>query len=235
VRSYKTEERTDGNMRKRLTWSIRVASVIVMMSHLTGFAQTAAGDSTAPVTIGGFVDTYFSLNFGRPISRLNRLTNFDLAESQFVLAGAELDIARAATPVGFRLELATGATADMNNSGPESARLFQQAYLTFVVPAGAALPSTSASFSRIWGMKHSRRRTTSTTRDRSCSPGQSHTTTLESERAIPDREPHGFIVLFQRVEQQRGEYRKDLRRRAVIHSGSVPRRDTELDRWAGRT
>jgi hypothetical protein len=130
----------------RMPWSIGLVGMLVLTAHLTGFAETAAGDSTSPVTIGGFVDTYFSLNFGRPTSRLNRLTNFDLAESQFVLAGAELDIARAATPVGFRLELATGASADMNNSGPESARLFQQAYLTFVVPVGAGLTVDAGKF-----------------------------------------------------------------------------------------
>ena len=58
----------------------------------------------------------------------------------------KLDIARAATPVGFRLELATGGTADMINSGPESARLFQQAYLTFIVPVGAGLTVDAGKF-----------------------------------------------------------------------------------------
>jgi hypothetical protein len=109
-------------------------------------AQTEPADSTAPVTVTGYVDTYFSLNFARPQSRLNRLTNFDLAESQFTLSAAEVDIARAATPIGFRIELAAGAATDMMNGGTESARIFQQAYLTFVVPVGSGLTVDAGKF-----------------------------------------------------------------------------------------
>jgi hypothetical protein len=109
-------------------------------------SQTTASDSTAPVTITGFVDTYYSLNFARPQSRMNRLTNFDLAESQFTLSAAEVDIARAATPIGFRIELATGSGPDQINSGTETARIFQQAYITFVVPVGAGLTLDAGKF-----------------------------------------------------------------------------------------
>lgn len=120
-------------------------AAVLLVSPATP-AQTGEADSTAPVTVSGFVDTYFSLNFARPQSRLNRMTNFDLAESQFALSAAEVDIARAATPIGFRIELATGAATDMMNSGTESARIFQQAYLTFVVPVGSGLTIDAGKF-----------------------------------------------------------------------------------------
>ena len=76
-------------MIKHATWIFRACILVSILTQDPGRAQTNEADSTAPVTIGGFVDTYFSWNFGRPASRTNRLTNFDLAESQFVLSSAE--------------------------------------------------------------------------------------------------------------------------------------------------
>lgn len=137
-----------GTLTENYRTGIRLLCILgltVMVTSVGVLAQAPA-DSTAPVTISGFVDTYYSFNFARPQSRLNRLTNFDLAESQFTLSSAEVDIARAATPVGFRLELATGSGADQINAGTESARIFQQAYLTFIVPIGAGLTIDAGKF-----------------------------------------------------------------------------------------
>jgi hypothetical protein len=130
----------------RYAWYVCITASLLIFCPWAGVAQSASADSTSPVTYGGFVDAYFSWNFARPASRTNRLTNFDLNESQFVLSSAEFDIVRAATPVGFRLELATGGAADMMNSGPESARLFQQAYVTLVVPVGSGLTVDAGKF-----------------------------------------------------------------------------------------
>jgi len=110
-------------------------------------AQTATRDSTSPVTIGGFVDSYFSWNFGRPSSHTNRLANFDLTENQIMLSTAEIDMQKAANPIGFHIELAVGSAADINNAGnSESAKLVQQAYLTAVVPIGAGLTIDAGKF-----------------------------------------------------------------------------------------
>jgi hypothetical protein len=103
-------------------------------------AQTAPADSSTPITIAGFVDTYFSWNFNRPVSHKNALTNFDLSENQVALAAAEVDIAKLPSPVGFRIEIAGGATPNMiHGDVTETTQLFQQAYLTAVVPFGAGL------------------------------------------------------------------------------------------------
>ena len=110
-------------------------------------AQTAAGDSTSPVTIGGFVDSYFSWNFGRPASHVNRLANFDLTENQIMLSTAEIDVMKAANPIGFHLELAVGSAPDIINGGStESAKLVQQAYLSAVFPVGAGLTVDAGKF-----------------------------------------------------------------------------------------
>ncbi len=110
-------------------------------------AQAATRDSTSPVTIGGFVDGYFSWNFGRPRSHINRLANFDLTENQIVMSTAEIDVQKATTPVGFHIELAAGSAPDIINAGsPESAKLFQQAYLSAVIPVGAGLTVDAGKF-----------------------------------------------------------------------------------------
>jgi hypothetical protein len=110
-------------------------------------AQIAIGDSSSPVIIGGFVDTFFSWNFNRPVSHKNELTSFDLTENQITLAAAEVDISKNASPIGFRLELAGGGTPNFIQGGlTETAQLFQQAYLTAVVPVGAGLTLDAGKF-----------------------------------------------------------------------------------------
>jgi hypothetical protein len=110
-------------------------------------AQSAAKDAAAPVTIGGFVDTYFSWNVARPQSRTNGLRNFDLAANQFVVSAAELDFQRTASPIGFHVELNVGSAPDIiHPGGSESLKLVQQAYLTAVVPVGAGLTLDAGKF-----------------------------------------------------------------------------------------
>jgi hypothetical protein len=110
-------------------------------------AQPPARDSISTVTISGFVDGYFSWNFGRPRSHINRLANFDLAENQFVMSAAEIDVQMATNPVGVHIEMAVGSAADIINAGSsESAKLFQQAYLSAVIPVGAGLTVDAGKF-----------------------------------------------------------------------------------------
>jgi hypothetical protein len=114
--------------------------VLVTMAFGLMQAQTAPSDSSAPVVIGGFVDTYFSYNLNRPSSHKNELTNFDLYENQIALAAAEVDVSKAPSPVGFRVEIAAGVTPNMIHGDlNETTQLFQQAYLTAVIPVGSGL------------------------------------------------------------------------------------------------
>ena len=110
-------------------------------------AQTAAKDSVAPVAMSGFVDTYFSYNLGRPVTHANALRNFDVTENQFILSNAEITVSRAATPVGFRVDLDFGPTNDIVQTGVTgSVANIGQAYLTYVVPVGSGLTVDAGKF-----------------------------------------------------------------------------------------
>jgi hypothetical protein len=110
-------------------------------------AQESAKDSVPPLTIGGFVDTYFSWNFARPQSHTNRLRNFDITENQFVVSTAEVDFLKTASPIGFRIEASVGSAPDVIHSGSlESLRFVQQAYFTAVLPVGAGLTVDAGKF-----------------------------------------------------------------------------------------
>ena len=110
-------------------------------------AQESAKDPVPSVTIGGFVDTYFSWNFARPQSHTNRFRNFDITENQFVVSAAEVDFQKTASPIGFRIEASVGSAADVIYSGSsESLRFVQQAYLSAVLPVGAGLTMDAGKF-----------------------------------------------------------------------------------------
>jgi hypothetical protein len=131
-------------MATRLAW-YGLAVVIVASCQVQ--AQTTPADSSSPVVIGGFVDTYFSWNFNRPTSHKNELASFDLMENQFTLAAAEVEISKAAAPIGFRVELAGGLTPNMIQGGLSATeQLFQQAYVTAVIPWGAGLTVDAGKF-----------------------------------------------------------------------------------------
>jgi hypothetical protein len=90
--------------------------------------------------MAGFVDFYFSKNFSRPVSRQNKLRNFDVAENQFALSLAELVFRKEAGPIGFRIDAAFGTANDLVQNGNASTlNNLQQAYLTAVVPVGSGL------------------------------------------------------------------------------------------------
>ncbi len=110
-----------------------------------GSGQTK--DSTAvlaaaipAVIVSGFVDTYFDHNFASPKTRVNELRNFDVSEDQFVLSMAEVSVQRAASPVGFRVDIDLGQGNDIVQSGATgSLANLRQAYVTVVAPVGSGL------------------------------------------------------------------------------------------------
>lgn len=102
--------------------------------------DTVAAPAPPAVTITGFVDTYFSYNFDRPTSHVNEYRNFDVSDEQFTMSMAEVSVQRAASPVGFRVDLAFGQGIDIAQSGaPGSIANVMQAYVTLVVPVGSGL------------------------------------------------------------------------------------------------
>jgi Putative beta-barrel porin-2, OmpL-like. bbp2 len=103
-------------------------------------AAAAPAPAPTPVTYTGFVDAYYSYNFANPNSMQNEFRNFDFNENQFVLSLAELVIQKAASPVGFRMDIDYGRTNDIVQSGGASTLNFiQQAYVTAVLPWGSGL------------------------------------------------------------------------------------------------
>jgi len=118
-----------------------------------GVVQVATGQgkdsaaTPAPVTISGYVDTYYSFNFDRPASRVNQLRNFDVSESAFTLSTAEVTVQKAAAPVGFRVDMDFGPANDMVQSGAAgSIADLRQAYVTYVAPVGSGLTIDAGKF-----------------------------------------------------------------------------------------
>jgi len=109
------------------------------------------------IQISGFVDAYYSLNFGHPATPAagpsvlypggnQGLRAFDTVADSFQLSLAELVIQKApsaTTPVGFRVDLDFGPTADIvaatEPGGSETFKNVQQAYVTYVAPLGKGL------------------------------------------------------------------------------------------------
>jgi hypothetical protein len=110
-----------------------------------------------PVTFSGTIDAYFSWNFARPASHANLFRNFDITENQIVVSNAEVDVQKATSatsPFGFTINASVGSASDVihglpNTPSPSSLgsiNLFQQAYLTYVVPVGAGLTVDAGKF-----------------------------------------------------------------------------------------
>jgi hypothetical protein len=91
------------------------------------------------VVVGGLVDAYYSLRLrdddGFATDDSGART-FDGTNGSFTLGYAELNLGMAPAPVGFRIDLGAGPTADAvgSVSGGASIDLLQQAYVSFLVP-----------------------------------------------------------------------------------------------------
>ena len=122
-------------------------------------AQTQERDSIPPVTIGGFVDTYYSWNAARPPSHTNRYRNFDLSAQQFVLSEAQVDVDRPATPIGFHIAWILGAASDIIHTGSSSTMNFlMQGYVSLLLPVGAGLSVDAGKFVTRMGFESVRAR-----------------------------------------------------------------------------
>ncbi len=114
------------------------------------------------ISLSGFVDTYYSINFDNPVDAAppappappapngaggpdfeQALRAFDTEADEFSLSLAALVIHKAPSPVGFRIDLNYGPTADIVHffepSGPEIYKHLQQAFVTYVAPVGKGL------------------------------------------------------------------------------------------------
>ena len=113
------------------------------VSATGAFAQ----DTIPPVSITGFVDTYFSYNFAKPVSGADALRNFDVTDNQFVVSQAEVSISRAAAPIGFHIDADYGPATDLIQTGTTGSFIaLQQAYATAVLPVGSGLTLDAGKF-----------------------------------------------------------------------------------------
>jgi hypothetical protein len=126
----------------------------------------ALEDKVSSIEISGSVDAYYSLNFAHPTQSTSIFGNqglraFDVQADSFTLSLAELTIKKEASPIGFRVDLDFGPTADIVGSfeygdayecstptpdstcntttGTEIFKNVLQAYVTYVAPVGKGL------------------------------------------------------------------------------------------------
>jgi hypothetical protein len=99
----------------------------------------------APIEILGFVDTYYGFDFNRPNGDV-QLRNFDTKHNQLSLGLLEVALEQkpsAESRLGFRADLDFGPTTDMVHAaepgGADIFKAFQQAYLSWLAPAGKGL------------------------------------------------------------------------------------------------
>jgi hypothetical protein len=138
-----------GILMKELPFSVRSLFGIFLILAVTSVkASQPAPDSAAskPITISGLLDLYTSYNFANPASRMNAFTrNFDVSANQFSLSLAKVSFSKAAEPIGFKIDLAYGRTADLVHSATtatgadETYKNIEQAYVTGIIPIGKGL------------------------------------------------------------------------------------------------
>jgi hypothetical protein len=137
------------------------AAAVTTPAAAPAAAPTVAG-LLGPVTLSGFVDTYYGYNTNQPLSRTTAYRNFDINSDQFALNMLELVADKAPDPaashVGFHIALGFGQAMNAVNAteiGPGGTELNFDQYLKegyleflagkklqinvgkFVTPAGA--------------------------------------------------------------------------------------------------
>lgn len=123
------------------------SAVIIGLTLLPTLLAAQESAPASPITFSGFVDAYYSKNLKSPKSLTNKLRNFDTQENQFTLSLAELVVQKAASPVGFRMDLDFGTANDaVNGLTYNSLALLQQGYLTAVLPIGSGLTLDAGKF-----------------------------------------------------------------------------------------
>jgi hypothetical protein len=117
--------------------------------------DSATMDFFRRTEVSGFVDSYYSFNVNKPtkpcvtaegVAVFNCLRNFDVAHNSFSLNLAEVAFEKKPTADsrgGFRIDLDYGPTAHIVNqfepSGAASLANVQQAYASYLAPAGTGL------------------------------------------------------------------------------------------------
>jgi Putative beta-barrel porin-2, OmpL-like. bbp2 len=104
------------------------------------------------IQFSGFVDTYYSLNFGHPSPAGTNATTgnqpiraFDIQADKFSLNMVELALQKSPTdqtPIGFRVDLDFGPGASIVHGldpGGSTFNNIEQAYVTYVAPIGKGL------------------------------------------------------------------------------------------------
>lgn len=123
-----------------------VAAVLV----LAAAPRAWAGDDPAPppdflhsLEVYGLVDGYYTWNFNKVDPQLY---NFNVQHNNLTLSYVEFALAKSVSEqsrAGFRVDFGAGETANLVNSfepgGPEYLKYVQQAYVSYLVPAGKGL------------------------------------------------------------------------------------------------
>jgi hypothetical protein len=108
--------------------------------------------AAAPITISGFVDTYYSYNFNQPEGD-TQLRNFDTKHNQLSLNLIEVALEQkptAGSRLGFRADLDFGPATDLVHAaepgGADVFKTFQQGYVSYLAPAGRGLQLDAGKF-----------------------------------------------------------------------------------------
>ncbi len=127
------------------------APVSLTASVTAGDADASKAQDAAPpsksflesIEVYGLVDGYYGWAFNEVAPQLR---NFDVNHNSFSLSYVELAIAKpvaADSRAGFRVDFGAGDTADLVNlfepGGPTYLKHVQQAYVSYLVPAGSGL------------------------------------------------------------------------------------------------
>jgi hypothetical protein len=104
----------------------------------------AAPSFLQSIEVTGLVDTYYNWNFNKVSPE--PLRNFDITHNSFSLSYAEIAAFKAPTAesrAGFRVDFGAGDTADLVNlfepGGTDYLKHVQQAYVSYLAPAGSGL------------------------------------------------------------------------------------------------
>ena len=93
----------------------REESIIYGLVVLTGalwMSEAHADDPPSKITLGGYVETYYSLNTRLPSNHITNLRGFDNRERTFMLSNAVLDANAERGPLKARITLQVGSTPD---------------------------------------------------------------------------------------------------------------------------
>jgi hypothetical protein len=145
--------------------------MVLMPGVASAQSPDTAAPPPAPVTAGGvkahgFVSAGYVYNFNQPPSRVNGLRVFDFADHAAKLDVAELTVEKSVAhprDFGFRMDLEAGfsiprvsaAAGLFRDSNTGAAQNFdvQQAYVTWVAPAGSGLRFDVGKFVTLLGLE----------------------------------------------------------------------------------